>query len=281
MSVRVRVRVHGSAAAKINLALVVGPARGDGLHELTSITQRIDLCDDLTLESADRLEVTGFRDDRLVESALERLAAAAGVSAGWRVHLTKRIPVAAGLGGGSADAAAALTLANATLAKPLERARLLELAAGLGSDVPFFLEPGPKLVEGAGELLRPLRLPQDYWVLVALPAGVTKGSTGEVYRRFDELGGGAGFGERRVRVLDVAGSCSRPDDLAALPPNDLAPAAAPNALPAALAAAGAFRSDVSGAGPAAYGLFREREHALAAEASLPAGTRTWVVAPVW
>jgi 4-diphosphocytidyl-2-C-methyl-D-erythritol kinase len=277
----VTTRVHGSAAAKINLALVVGPVRGDGLHELTSVMQRIDLRDDLTVEPAGRLEVSGFEDDTLVSRALERLAGAAGVPAHWRAHLTKRIPVAAGLGGGSADAAAALTLANGTLTTPLERTRLLELAAGLGADVPFFVEPGPKLVEGAGERLRPLHLPQDYWVLVALPAGVTKGSTGDVYRRFDELAGPAGYEERRARVLDVLASCSRPDDLASLPPNDLARATAPSALTDALRAAGAFRSDVSGAGPAVYALFREREWALTAEASLPQGTRAWVVAPVW
>jgi 4-diphosphocytidyl-2C-methyl-D-erythritol kinase len=102
-----------------------------------------------------------------------------------------------------------------------------------------------------------------------------------VYRRFDELAGPRGYEERRARVLDVLGSCSRPDDLASLPPNDLARAAAPSALTGALRAAGAFRSDVSGAGPAVYALFRERERALTAEASLPPGTRAWVVAPVW
>jgi 4-diphosphocytidyl-2-C-methyl-D-erythritol kinase len=277
----VTTRAHGSAAAKINLALVVGPVRADGLHELTSVLQRIDLCDDLTVEPAGRLEVSGFDDDTLVSSALGRLAGAAGVPGRWRAHLTKRIPVAAGLGGGSADAAAALTLANGTLAAPLDRDRLLELAAGLGSDVPYFVEPGPKLVEGAGELLRPLSLPQDYWVLVALPAGVAKRSTGDVYRRFDELGGPAGYEERRARVLDVVASCNRPDDLATLPPNDLARAAAPSALTETLRAAGAFRSDLSGAGPAVYALFHERERAFTAQASLPAGTRAWVVAPVW
>lgn len=270
-----------SAAAKINLALVVGPRRHDGLHELASVMQRIDLCDELTLEPGDGLEVVGFADDSLVASALERLAAAAGVPAGWRARLSKRIPVAAGLGGGSADAAAALTLANRTLRKPLEPGRLLELAAGLGSDVPFFLEPGPKLVEGVGERLQPLQLPQDYWVLIALPAGNTKTSTAAVYRRFDELGGGPGFAERRAQLLDVVGSCERAEDLASLPSNDLAPAAAASALPEALADAGAFRAEVSGAGPAVYGLFLERGRARAAGASLPAGTRTWVVAPVW
>jgi 4-diphosphocytidyl-2-C-methyl-D-erythritol kinase len=277
----VTVRAHCSVAAKINLALAVGPVRSDGLHEVTSVMQRIDLSDGLTIEPADQLEVTGFPNDSLVTAALAGLAAAAGVSGRWKAHLTKRIPVAAGLGGGSADAAAALTLANGMLPTPLEQPRLLELAAELGSDVPFFVEPGPKLVEGAGEVLLPLRLPLDYWVLVALPAGATKESTGDVYRRFDALDGATGYATRRARVLDVVRSCRKPADLAALPANDLAPAAAASALPEALRAAGAFRCDLSGAGPAVYGLFHEREQALAARVSLPAATRTWVVAPVW
>jgi 4-diphosphocytidyl-2-C-methyl-D-erythritol kinase len=273
--------LHCSAAAKINLALVVGPRRDDGLHELASVMQRIDLCDELILEPADGIDVTGFAEDSLVTAALEAIAASAGVTTGWRARLTKRIPVAAGLGGGSADAAAALTLANRSLAKPLDVGKLLELAAGLGSDVPFFVEPGPKLVEGTGERLRPLPIPQDYWVLVALPAGREKPSTGEIYRRFDELGGGPGFAERRARLLASLDACARPEDLASLPSNDLAPAAGASALPETLAAAGAFRADVSGAGPAVYGLFGERERARAAAASLPAGTRSWVVRPLW
>jgi 4-diphosphocytidyl-2-C-methyl-D-erythritol kinase len=271
------------APAKLNLCLFLGPRREDGLHELCSLFEPLALADAIEVEEAGRDEVIcdGVEGENLAAVALERLRELGWERPPLRIRIAKRIPVAAGLGGGSADAAAALTLANGTLATPLDRGRLLELAAGLGSDVPFFVEPGPKLVEGAGERLRPLPLPQDYWVLVALPAGVTKGSTGDVYRRFDELAGPRGYEERRARVLDVLGSCSRPDDLASLPANDLARAAAPSALTGALRAAGAFRSDVSGAGPAVYALFRERERALTAEASLPPGTRAWVVAPVW
>src|SRR5512134_1057571 len=144
------------AAAKINLALVVGPRRPDGLHEVATILQRIDLCDRIELEAGEGLEVAGFRDDTIVESALRRLAAEAGVEPAWRVRISKMIPVAAGLGGGSADAAAALRLANASIPDPLASDRLHALAAELGADVPFFVHPGPKLAEGAGERLRPL-----------------------------------------------------------------------------------------------------------------------------
>ena len=269
------------AAAKINLALGGGPRRGEGLHDVATVLQRVDRCDRLELAPAPALEVEGFAGDTMVRAALERLAAEAGVDPGWRVRLSKEIPVAAGLGGGSADSAAALRLANESLADPLEPERLHALAASLGADVPFFLDPGPKLAEGAGERLTPLDVPQDFWVLLVLPAASAKGSTAAVYARFDELGGGPGFDERRRELLAGLERCRRPRHLAALPPNDLAEAAGGDAVVADLARAGAFRADVSGAGPAAYGLFHRREDARAAARSLSGVGRSWVVAPVW
>jgi 4-diphosphocytidyl-2-C-methyl-D-erythritol kinase len=269
------------AAAKINLALVVGPRRADGLHDVATVLQRVDLCDRLELEPATTLAVDGFAGDTVVREALGQLAAAAGVEPAWRVRLAKEIPVAAGLGGGSADAAAALRLANDTLAEPLAPERLHHLAAALGADVPFFLEPGPKLAEGAGERLTPLELPQDFWVLLALPAGARKPSTAAVYARYDELDGGEGFDERRRELLAGLAVCRRPRHLAGLPPNDLAAAAGRPPLVADLEEAGAFRADVSGAGPVVYGLFHRRAEAREAARSLGRAARTWVVAPVW
>jgi 4-diphosphocytidyl-2-C-methyl-D-erythritol kinase len=268
--------------AKINLALVVGPVRRDGLHTIASVMQKIDICDRLELEQGDELAVDGFPADTLVKRALGELAEAAGETARWRVRLEKEIPVAAGLGGGSADAAAALLLGNATLREPIGRGRLHELAFRLGADVPFFLEPGPKLAEGAGERLVPLDLPQDYWLVVALPEQVSKPSTGEVYRRYDALGGAEGFDDRRARLLEVLERCRRPRDLAPLPPNDLAEAAgaAPELL-GALKDSGALRADVSGAGPAVYGLFVHRRDALAAARRCRRLARVWVTVPVW
>jgi 4-diphosphocytidyl-2-C-methyl-D-erythritol kinase len=268
-------------AAKINLALVVGPRRADGLHEVATVLQRIDLEDRIALERAAELEVTGFPEDTLVRRALETLAARAGVEPAWRVRIDKGIPVAAGLGGGSADAAAALRLANESLAEPLDETHLHELAASLGADVPFFLEPGPKLAEGAGERLRRLELPQDYWVLVALPLGAAKHSTGEIYSRFDELGREAGFEERRAELLAALDACRRPRDFAAFPRSDLAEAAGGRDLADELLAAGAFRADVSGAGPAVYGLFHHRPQAKAAERTIAPRARSWITVPVW
>jgi 4-diphosphocytidyl-2-C-methyl-D-erythritol kinase len=276
------VKSTAPVAAKINLALVVGERRADGRHDVVTVLQRIDICDRIELEPAADLQVEGFKEDTLVASALTALANAVGTAPAWRARLHKRIPVAAGLGGGSADAAAALGLANETLPAPLDGGALHELAAMLGADVPFFLTPGPKLAEGAGERLAPLELPQDYWVLVALPRRARKAGTGAVYRRFDELDGPAGFAERKAALIGALETCRRPRDLAAFPPNDLAAAADGSAsLVAALRERGAFRADVTGSGPAAYGLFHRREDAVAAARRLRLRARVWVAAPVW
>jgi 4-diphosphocytidyl-2-C-methyl-D-erythritol kinase len=269
------------AAAKINLALLVGPQRPDGLHEVMTVMQRVDLCDSVEVEPSEILVVEGYRRDTLVRSALAKLASAAGLDAAWRVKLGKTIPLASGLGGGSADAAAALTLANRTLADPLDSASLADLAAEVGSDVPFFLTPGPKLAEGAGESLRPLELPQDYWVVVALPRFAGKSSTAEVYRRYDELGGAREFEERRSALLEALDGVRRPRDFGAFPANDLALAAGRSPIADELAERGAFRADVSGAGPAVYGLFHHRSDAARAARRLRPRARVWLVAPVW
>ena len=269
------------AAAKINLALLVGPAREDGLHELVTVMQRIDICDAVEVAPAQSLAVDGFRKDTIVRAALERLAAAAGVEPHWRAEIRKRIPLAAGLGGGSADAAAALVLANPLLDAPLPAERLAKLASGIGADVPFFLEPGPKLAEGAGERLTPLELPQDFWVVVALLRRASKRSTADVYARFDATNGIAGFEERRAALTEALTAVRRPRDFAAFPPNDLAEAAGRPRIVDDLLGGGAFRADVSGAGPAVYGLFHHLADAKRAARGLRAQARTWVVAPVW
>ena len=269
------------AAAKINLALVVGPAREDGMHEIVTVMQRIDLCDTVEVGPARSLTVDGFRQDTIVRTALERLAAAAGEEPRWRAKIRKRIPLAAGLGGGSADAAAALALANPLLDEPLVGDRLAALAAVIGADVPFFLDPGPKLAEGAGERLTALELPQDFWVVLALPRRASKTSTADVYARFDATGRTAGFEERRAALTDALAAVRRPRDFASFPPNDLAEAAGRPKLVESLLDDGAFRADVSGAGPAVYGLFHHLADAKRAARGLRVQARTWVVAPVW
>ena len=265
------------ATAKLNLALVVGPARPDGRHEVVTVLQRIDLADRIAVGPAAGLRVDGFAQDTLVRAALERLAEAAGTEPRWAARIWKRIPVAGGLGGGSSDAATALRLANETLPEPLARERLHGLAAELGADVPFFLTNGPQLGTGAGAELEPLDLPQDYWVVLLLPHAERKESTAGVYAAFDRRGDRDGFDERRAALVGALAEARRPRDLAALPPNDLA--SSPHAQ--AMRELGAFRADVSGAGPTVYGLFLHRDPAVAAERKLRSLGRTWLTVPAW
>jgi len=265
------------APAKVNLALVVGPLRDDGKHEVLTVLQRIDLVDRIELEESAELRIEGFADDTLVRTALNELTRVAGTEPGWRVRIEKKIPVAAGLGGGSSDAATALRLANETLPEPLPAEELHRVAAQTGADVPFFLADGPQLGSGDGSELEPLDLPQDFWVVVLLPHGTAKTSTAEVYAAFDARKDVAGFAERRQALLDGLAVLERPRDLAGLPSNDLVS----SPLAEELRAAGAFRADVSGAGPALYGLFHHRRDADAARRALRSLGRTWLAPPAW
>jgi 4-diphosphocytidyl-2-C-methyl-D-erythritol kinase len=265
--------VIGPAPAKINLALVVGPVRDDGKHEVLTVYQRVDLSDRIRVEPAQQTTVDGFAADTIVRAALHALDGARS----WRVRIDKRVPVAAGLGGGSSDAATALRLANAQLPQPLEPQELHRIAAGVGADVPFFLADGPQLGAADGTELTPVGLPQDFAVLLLLPNNASKQSTAEVYRAFDARDGAGGFAERAAVLRDALASVRRPRDLARLPQNDLAS----SPLASRMIELGAFRADVSGAGPAVYGLFHDRARARAALASLKRVGRGWICVPAW
>jgi 4-diphosphocytidyl-2-C-methyl-D-erythritol kinase len=269
--------VRASAPAKINLALVVGPRRDDGKHEVVTVYQRLGIADRIELEPAAALAVEGFPADTLVRGALGALAERADVEARWCVRIEKRLPVAAGVGGGSSDAATALRLANATLPDPLAGPELRELAASIGADVPFFLADGPQLGTGDGAELAPLDLPQDFWVVVLLPRDMAKSSTADVYAAFDARGSAAGWDERRAALLEALARTKSPLDLSALPPNDLAS----SPLADEIRATGAFRADVSGAGPALYGLYHDRPDGDAARRVLRRFGDTWLAPPAW
>ena len=266
---------RGAAPAKINLALVVGPRRANGRHELVTVYQRVALSDHITVEQSPVLVVAGFEQDTLVRRALESVAQANGST--FAAHIRKRIPVAAGLGGGSSDAATALRLANALLDTPLPEAELCARASELGADVPYFLTDGPQLGTGDGSELQPLELPQDYWIVLVVSKIARKSSTGDVYATFDARGGDAGYDARRAQLLESLRAVRRPRDLAALPANDLAS----SPLAQELTRLGAFRADVSGAGPAVYGLFLHGAQARAAQRDISRLGRTWITAPAW
>src|SRR3954467_3274852 len=265
------------ATAKLNLALVVGPLRDDGRHEVVTVLQRIDVVDRVAIERAETLQVDGFADDTLVRAALTTLPEAARGAPRWKARIWKHVPVAAGLGGGSSDAATALRLANETLEQPLPPKGLRDLSATLGADVPFFLTAGPQLGTGTGTELAPLELPQDYWIVLLLPSDARKSSTADVYEDFDRRDGGAGFEQRRADLDRALAAARRPRDLAALPPNDLA--SSPHSEK--LLQLGAFRADLSGAGPAVLALFLHRGPALAAERELRPHGRTWLTVHTW
>jgi 4-diphosphocytidyl-2-C-methyl-D-erythritol kinase len=264
------------APAKVNLALVVGPRRDDGRHEVVTVLERLSLADTVAVRRAATTRVTGFADDTLVHAALEAVARASGGGVAFEARLEKRIPVAAGLGGGSSDAAAAMLLAGGLLDEPLPGDALEELAGILGADVPFFLRPGPQLASGDGTTLRPVALPRDYSVVLALPRGAVKASTSFVYAAFDERGGEVGFDGRREALLAALDRCDRVDDLAGLPANDLAS----SPFAAELRALGAVRADVTGAGPVVYGLFADAHDAASAAAALGGRAETWTASPV-
>ena len=269
--------MRAPAPAKINLALVVGPTRADGKHEIATLLQRVDLADRVAIEPGSALAVTGFPGDTIVGDSLTALAAAAGVEPRWTATITKRIPVAAGLGGGSSDAATALRLANQALEMPLSAAELHAVAATLGADVPFFLADGPQLGRGDGSTLEAIALPQDYWIVLVLPAGAAKASTASVYAAFDARRGSSGWEERLAQLDAALAGLRRPRDLAALPRNDLSSSPVADAL----LRHGAFRSDVTGAGPTVYGLFHHRQQAEAARRELRHVGKTWLTVPVW
>jgi 4-diphosphocytidyl-2-C-methyl-D-erythritol kinase len=267
---------RAKAHAKINLALAVGPLRDDGKHEVVTVLQPLELHDEISLEPAKSLAVEGFAADTIVRAALEEFARAADVDPGWHVHIEKRIPVAAGLGGGSSDAAAALRLANATLDVPLALGELHGIAAHIGADVPFFLRDAAQLASGDGTDLDCIDLPRDHRIVILVPDDAAKESTKAVYEAFDARGGATGFADRASALRRSLAAVERSRDLAALPPNDLAS----SHFARELMLAGAFRADVSGAGPAVYGLFETDDDALRAADALAHLGRTFLTWPL-
>src|SRR5882724_6479763 len=181
--------------AKVNLQLAVGPARSDGYHDVVTVYQAISLHDEVTVEPSELMSVavTGENADQ-VPAGDDNLACQAAAALAWatgqagravRISIRKRIPVAGGLAGGSADAAAALVACNELWQAGLSAAQLAALAAGLGSDVPFALAGGTAVGRGRGEQLTPALVAGAYhWVLAFAAGGL---STPEVYATCDRL----------------------------------------------------------------------------------------------
>ncbi len=277
------------APAKVNLFLHVGPVEADGYHPLASLVAFADVGDRLTVEPADGLSlaVTGpfaaalaGEGDNLVLRAVRALGAAAGVGEpGLRITLDKQLPVAAGLGGGSSDAGAALKLARDALGLPFDDAALAEIAAGLGADGPMCLHARAAWAEGRGDVLTfETGLPPLSALLVN--PGVPS-STGAVYRAFDE--GTTGAADRPSKPSDW--SALSVIDWLAIQRNDLqvpAVALAPaigEALATTATLPGARLTRMSGSGATVFALFDTASAAEAAGRTLAALRPDWWVRP--
>jgi 4-diphosphocytidyl-2-C-methyl-D-erythritol kinase len=274
------VKLFARAPGKVNLSLFVGSRRPDGRHELITLIESVSLADELELVTRaaldDEVVCPGVEEPNIVSRALAGLRARGWGAARVQVTIRKQIPVAAGMGGGSADAAAVLRMA-ARLAR-IDDAALAELASELGSDVPSQLTPGLVLGTGAGDDVE-LRAPiaAHAFVIVPLPHRL---STASVYAEADRLGLPNDELEFAARLPDLWSSLSLAQRLPErLLVNDLEPAAislCPDIGPAlaAVREAGADHAFVSGSGPTVAGLFWDvsgaegRARAQAAAAAL-------------
>ena len=246
------------APAKLNLGLEVIGRRADGFHEIATIFLTIDLSDRLTLSPAEDLQLSCDDDslagrDNLALRALHLLRDVTNTPRGTCLHLCKRIPVAAGLGGASSDAAAALLGGRELWQQELSEAKLHDLAARLGSDVPFFLRGGCAIGKGRGDRLEPLPVPADGWFVVAVPDVTIPAKTASLYARLsaEEFSDGSRIAAQAERLS--AGLDPDPDLLGnafARPLYAMVPELA--ALPGIMRDAGADSVAISGAGPAHY-----------------------------
>lgn len=261
--------------AKVNLYLRVVGRRPDGYHELVTVMQPLTLADALTVTLAgegitlkcDRPELPQG-EENLVWRAARQFQEETGLTMGVRLNLSKRIPVAAGLGGGSSDAAGALLALNELTGKPLSQDRLHRLASRLGADVPFFLGRGPAVGRGTGTQLSAVTL-LPYWYLLVNP-GVPL-STRWVYENLDLAGLS---GPPATEAWD-------PEHPETWVRNDLGTVAVKRfpelaQLLAGLGEAGAWCQGISGSGPTLFGLFRTREAAQQTGRQLRRTFRGWL-----
>ncbi|MGC9530084.1 MAG: 4-(cytidine 5'-diphospho)-2-C-methyl-D-erythritol kinase [Candidatus Bipolaricaulaceae bacterium] len=270
-------RLRVLAYAKLNLTLRVVGRRPDGYHLLESLMTAVELADLLELRPRPTaVRLAGRRgpcppEENLAVRAAELLRSSTGVDAGVEITLEKNIPPGAGLGGGSADAAAVLAALNRLWGLNLGTGQLQRLGASLGADVPFFLGPSPAWAEGIGDALTTAVTPLPAAFLVLVPPFACP--TGEVYRTYDQLG------------LPLSSSGPSPQGLCLH--NDLWPAAcrvrpALSRYRARLEAVceDALGVGMTGSGSALFAAFADRAAALAAGRRLRTGGRTFVAAPV-
>jgi len=267
------------ALAKINYALDVLGLRADGYHEVSTVMQSISLADvvelrratggfELTFEPEDK-EI-GPPEQNTAYLAWRLLGRQTGEELPVEVTLRKMIPAGAGLGGGSADAAAVLVGLNEIFGLGLREDELREIGAGIGADVPFCVSGGTALGEGVGEILTPLPAPPDHRLLIAKPR--RSADTAGIYRAYD---GAKTNSTRSVAPVVAALRSGSVPDLASAVGNDLAPVTRGfvpevGTLKQTLLASGALGASMSGSGTAVYGIFDDEETAGSAKDTVDA-----------
>ena len=279
--------VHVTAPAKINLTLEVLGKRADGYHDLASILVAVDLADELTLEDADDLtlecNVPEFAgSNNLAYLAADRLREEVGKSNGVRISLQKEIPAAAGLGGGSSDAAAVLTGLNRLWGLGMTVDDLTPIAAELGSDVPFFLHGGTAMMQGRGEIVRPLPAADIKHALILCPDIPVENKTATLFGLLRPQASTRGALTRKLEARIRGGGdvpaqflYNRFDDVAA----EAYPALSEYRV--ALASMGATEIHLCGAGPSLFTMVSRREVGTALELLLRhrCGWRAHLVSP--
>lgn len=284
-------RVEIAAPAKINLFLKVLSRRPDGYHELFSWMHKLELADRLVVERTDpgvELSCPGSDlpedGDNLVFRAANLFFSETSIRAGARIALHKNIPVAAGLGGGSSDAAACLLALNRLFASPLDTDRLADLALSLGADVPLFVRSGMSFwCEGVGERLFPAPRLGGFSVLLANPGFAVK--TAWVYRNLPLTSMGNTYNLAPEKKDELARRWREGRDSPRIPfplENDLETvtlAAHPviGEIKEQMLARGAAAALMSGSGPTVFGLFRDHHAARAAAADLAAAFGSGVI----
>ena len=277
------------AYAKINLGLKVLGRRPDGYHEILSIAQCVDLADVLYFEPASSDQLTCSLEslltgpDNLVCRAVDAFRTRLNrPTQSFRIHLKKNIPIGAGLGGGSTDAAAVLRALNRFYDQPFSNADLRQIAASLGSDIPFLVEGGTALMRGRGEILEALSWEGEVFYVLAYPE--VEISTAWAYNQLGTI-----LTENTPYfsfIVSLSGGCVDHNRLFEVLENDFTPAVE-RAYPivaelrSQLDQAGARATSMSGSGSTVYGIFDDRKTASQAQSALQRqGCRSFLCQPV-
>ena len=272
------------AYAKINIGLAILGKRSDGYHDLETIFHEIDCFDELEFEQHDKVAMTADSiliptdESNLCLSAANLLQKEKRIQQGVMIHLKKNIPISAGLGGGSSDAAAVLRGLNSFWKLKLTKDQLRTLAVTIGSDVPFFIDGGTACATGRGEILESFTLSIPFWIAVVTP--LIRISTVWAYNHIAQRRSGKTPGLKTKLVKQI----SNPQKLKSIAQNDFEQVAFQtfpeiSRVKEQLNEMGAVFSLMSGSGPSVYGFFEDEKKALAALSSFPKNYQKSLTAP--